>query len=59
MEMTYVTHTENVDYLKGEGVRIKREVQFNGMSEITIEVNRQTLIEIFYAGVKAGIDKKF
>jgi hypothetical protein len=59
MEMTYVTHTDNVEYLKKEGVKIKREVQFDAMSEITIEVNRQTLIEIFYAGVKAGIDKKF
>lgn len=59
MEITYIIHTENVDYLKGEGVRIIREVQFDGMSEITIEVNRQTLIEIFYAGVKAGIYKKF
>jgi putative IMPACT (imprinted ancient) family translation regulator len=59
MEMTYVTHSENVPYLKAEGIKILRQIEFDKLSEITIFVTRQTLIEIYYAGVKAGIDRKF
>jgi putative IMPACT (imprinted ancient) family translation regulator len=59
MEMTYVTHSENVPYLKAEGIKILRQIEFDKLSEITILVTRQTLIEIYYAGVKAGIDRKF
>jgi hypothetical protein len=59
MEFTYVTHKENVPYLRAEGIKILKIIEWDGFAEITIIVTRQTLIEIFYAGVKAGIERKF
>jgi len=62
MEFTIIIHTENLPYLKAQGIKFIKESIWNNddrYTEITILVTNVTLVEIFYAGVKAGIDRKF
>jgi len=62
MEFTIIIHAENLPYLKAQGIKFIKESIWNNderYKEITIFVTNTTLIEIFYAGVKAAIDKKF
>jgi hypothetical protein len=62
MEFTIIIHAENLPYLKSQGIKFIKESKWNNddrFAEITILVTNVTLVEIFYAGVKAGIDRKF